>query len=62
MIIDSQTANSRDRFVAFDHSEHEPIQNDNDDTIIPEIGDTQTHTVHVSAATAVAINFSSEQM
>ena len=39
MFTNNQPANSREGSVSSDHSEHEPIQNNDDDTIIPEIGD-----------------------
>ena len=39
MFTNNQPANSRERSVTSNHSKHEPIQNNDDDTTIPEIGD-----------------------
>ena len=39
MFTDNQPANSREGSVASNHSEHESIQNNDDDTTIQEIGD-----------------------
>ena len=39
MFTNNQPANSREGSVASNHRNHELIQNNNDDKIIPEIGD-----------------------